>query len=287
MPESENLTLVVGGGSRIATALAPLLGAEGVQIVRRPSGQPSDIIVDDYGNIPPIAFRGVNCVINCVGVSSGTSANLRRINVDIPKYLAVAAKSAGVKRFIQISSFSVYGGAHLIDRSTQTAPASDYGHSKLAADQALLELSDNRFAVTLLRLPLIYGNASLGKLGQMLRLWRRAHVFPVPARDVSRAMIGVELAAEVIARLRSDPQVGVAFAADPLHFSYTEAAKVRRERLHILPVPRAVTRLVERVLPAIGNRLFADSRLMDSDNLAIAYGLRSRLYEDIGAAAID
>lgn len=278
--------LVVGGGSRIALALMALLGERAACIGRRDTGRPHNITVDDYDMIPPSAFGGRECVINCVGTSTGNAAHLNRVNVDMAHRFACAAKAAGARHFIHISSFSVYGGARVVEAQTRPAPTNDYGRSKLVADTALLALADERFAVTIVRLPLIYGHDSLGKLGQVLRIWARMRVFPVPAGDVARAMIGVPLSAEVIARLSETPRTGIVFAADPQPFTYARAARARSELLRKLFIPRRFTRLFERAVPSIGARLFADSRLADVDNLAISYNLASRLYHDIAVAEL-
>lgn len=280
--------LVVGGGSRIAEALVPLLGDVAAYAVRRPIGRPRELVVADYGAIPSAALTGMGCVINCAGVSTGDPAHLAAVNADLPHRLAIAAKAAGVRQLVHVSSFSVYGGAHAISCDTPEAPASDYGRSKQAGDAALLALADASFAVTILRLPLVYAPASLGKLGQLLALWTRVRVLPVPAGDIARAMIGVELSATVIARIAGEPLTGapgrIVFAADPEPFTYAAAADARRGRLYRLPVPRAWTRLAERIFPAVASRLFADSRLAEADNLAIRYGLSARLRRDIAAA---
>lgn len=280
--------LVIGGGSRIAAALVPLLGDTGVYVSRHSAGRAREAIVADYRDIPREVLVGARCVINCVGVSTGGAAHLKAINIDIAHGLAINAKAAGARHLIHISSFSVYGGAYAIDRETPAAPSSDYGRSKLAADIALLALADEDFAVTILRLPLIYEPQAMGKLRQLLRLWKRLGVLPIPAGDVARAMIGVELSGETIARLTDDPRTGVVFAADPTPFTYAGTVQARAraggEAFRSLPIPRRLARLVERVAPAIGGRLFADSRLADEDNLAIRYGLASRLHRDIAAA---
>ena len=277
---------MVGGTSRIGKALVPLLGNAATYLSRRPAGHPKEILTEDYGCPPETAWNGVTSVVNCVGISSGSACELEQINVDIPCRLAAAAKLRGVCHFVQISSFAVYGDANRIDAERATSPAGEYGRSKLKADARLLALADDHFAVTTLRLPLIYGHDSLGRLGQLLRLWRRLRVIPVPAGDVSRAMIGVELSAEVVARLATERQTRIVFAADPRPFTYADTSLTRRETLHRLPLPRSMTNLAARVMPAICGRLFADSCLAEKDNQAIRYHLASRLYHDIAAANI-
>lgn len=275
--------LIIGGDSRIARALTQLRGGEVRRILRRSPMRQSDVLVEDYAQLPASVFEGIECVINCVGISTGSAAVMERANVEIPLRAAQAAKAAGVRRFIHISSFSVYGGAQIIDRNTPVAPATDYGRSKLMADQALQALCDERFAVTMLRLPLIYGKESLGKVGQLLRLWQRLRVFPVPANDVSRAMIGVEMSGEVVNQLCSTDSRGIVFAADPQAFSYARISHAAGGRLRIVRFPQFLSGLAERIVPSIADRLFKDSRLSDEDNLAVTYNLKSRLYKDLVA----
>lgn len=242
--------------------------------------------VVDYDKFSADMFDGVDCVVNCVGVSNGEAALMQRINVDMPLALADAARAAGVRQLVHISSFSVYGGARLIDARTPVRPVGAYGRSKLAADTGLLALSDDDFAVATLRLPLIYSADSLGKLGQLLKLWTRLRVLPIPAADVSRAMISADLSAEVIVRLCADFGPGVRLAADPEPFTYAQAAAARSETLFRLPLPTMLTRMAERLAPSVAARLFADSHLADADNLATGYGIASRLYRDIAQATL-
>lgn len=286
MAARRDTILIVGGGSRIAASLARIAGERVLLVSRRPTGFSREIAVADYDRFLAEMFEGVCCVVNCVGISQGDAALMQRVNVDMPVALARAALASGVSRFIHVSSFSVYGGARRIDRRTPTAPATLYGQSKLAADDALLSLADAGFAVAALRLPLIYGRDSLGKLGRLLKSWARLRLWPVPADDVERAMIGTDVAAEVLVRLCDDSRSGILFAADPQPFTYAQAAAARPERLRCLPVPRALTRAAEHLAPAVAQRLFTDSRLADDDNLAIDYGIASRLYDDIAEATL-
>jgi UDP-glucose 4-epimerase len=212
---------------------------------------------------------------------------MEKVNVELPRRLALAARAAGAQHMIHLSSFAVYGGQRWIARDVAPNPTNSYGRFKLAGDTTLQSLATASFAVTILRLPMVYAAPSLGKLGQMLKLWHRIRLLPTPAGDIARAMIGVELTAEVIVRLLAEPLDGIAFAADPRPFTYLDAANSRGGGLYRLPVPRAIGRLVERSVPSIGGRLFADSRLAAHDNLAVRYGLESQLYRDIAAANPD
>lgn len=283
--------LLIGGGSRIAQLLAQRLGTRAACVSRRPTSRPGELIVEDYDAIPPSWFVGRRCVVQCVGTSVGDQETMERVNTRLPIAIAQAARSAGVADMVHVSSFSVYGRVRAIDSTTATTPVDVYGRSKLEADRALLALANDRFRVSVLRLPLVYGGRVSGKLEQLIRLWSRIRLLPVPAADVTRAMISIDLSADVIARLIDKPDCGlpdgpgrVILAADPRPFTYAEAARAVGG-LYRLPLPMALTRGVERMAPGIGNRLFADSILADADNVAVTLGFSSRLYRDIAAAA--
>lgn len=279
--------MVVGGGSRLAAQLRRRLPPGSLYVSRHGGlGDASDHRVDAYDAIPPELFDGIACVVNCVGLHKAAPDLLRRINVALPTSLAATARDRGVSRFIHVSSFSIYGDAAVIDRTTPECPTSPYGRSKCEADHALMALDAPGFATTLLRLPMLYDAGSLGKLGQLLRAWRALRFVPVPAGDVERAMIGRELAAEIVAHLIAAPRRGVVLAADPEPFAYRRAAAVRQEALGRLVLPAALTSLARRAAPALAARLLGDSRLSEQANLAIELGLASRLYADIAAARL-
>lgn len=284
--ETGSRVLVVGGGSRLAGALAAHLPGNTVFVARRPCGLPGERLVAGYADLPDELFPGADCVINCVGISKGPTDLLHRVNETLPAGIAESARRAGVARFIHVSSFSVYGKAETVAAATPEQPGSAYGRSKLAGDRRLLALARCGFGVTVLRLPMLYEAGSLGKLGAMLRAWRRLRLMPVPRGDVRRAMIGVELAAEILARLVREPRDGVILAADPQPFSYQQARAARPEPLHPLALPVPLTALARVAAPALARRLFASSDLPARDNLAIELGLPSRLYADIAAARL-
>lgn len=279
--------LVVGAGSRIAHALVPLLGAQRCRVVGRSPAEPATrteyVQAASYEAIPAAAFDGISTVVNCVGVTKGAQELLELVNVTTAINLASRSKESGASHLIQISSFSVYGGAHAIGAATLPSPSTEYGKSKLAADVALSALGDEHFMVSILRLPLIYSTDAPSKLSRLIHWWAKIGVMPVPTGDVLRAMIGVELTAEVITELVAQPRGGVIFASDPAPFTYSDAARTRKETLRCLRIPRAIARIAERIVPSIGGRLFADSSLAANENFAVSHGLSSRLYHDIAA----
>ena len=98
----------------------------------------------------------------------------RRMNADLPVTLAQAAKAAGARHFVQLSSAAAIASSsasgEMITDASPPRPSSPYGRSKLAADEALAELADERFAVVSLRPPAIFGPG----VGAWFALYNRA-----------------------------------------------------------------------------------------------------------------
>src|SRR4029077_19715990 len=85
--------------------------------------------VEDAGAVEA-ATRGVDAVVHCAGlVKARNEDELRHINVDGTRNLVSAAKGAGAKRFVHLSSLEAAGPAD--DRRpvpvTQEKPCTAYG----------------------------------------------------------------------------------------------------------------------------------------------------------------
>ena len=78
-----------------------------------------------------------------------------KVNRDLAIDVAAKAKADGVKQFVFLSSMSVYGmESGVITRDTVPLPKSNYGKSKLQAEEGIIPLADNSFAVAVIRPPM-------------------------------------------------------------------------------------------------------------------------------------
>lgn len=92
-----------------------------------------------------------------------------------------------------------YGKKKVIDENTVPAPANFYGDSKLQADVAVRELSDEKFKVIVLRPPMIYGRGSKGNYQTLSKL---AKILPVfPDVDNERSMLYIENLCEFLCQI--------------------------------------------------------------------------------------
>lgn len=85
-------------------------------------------------------FDGIDVVINAAGLAAPDGAARDRMtgaNAVLPVVAALAARRAGVGRFVQLSSAAVQGDRPRLDESDDLAPFSAYSRSKALAERAL------------------------------------------------------------------------------------------------------------------------------------------------------
>ncbi len=154
---------------------------------------------------PPGALAGVETVIHlaarthAVDESGDTEGLYRAINVDGTRRLLEAAKSAGVRRFVFVSSVKAMGegGDGVQDETATPVPATWYGKTKRAAETMVMDGSWPHEAVVL-RPALMYGKGVAGNVGRMIEAVRAGRFPPVPEVGNSRSMVHGDDAAHAI-----------------------------------------------------------------------------------------
>lgn len=147
----------VKGSVRDASLLHSLpLGVEGVNLGPLENSSLSKEIFFGIDTVIHLAAR-----VHVMGKDSLESLDaFRSVNVIGTERLARAAVSAGVKRFIFVSSVKVNGEGplHAYTERDIPNPQDAYGISKYEAENVLREISDETgLDVVILRLPLVYG----------------------------------------------------------------------------------------------------------------------------------
>lgn len=144
-------------------------GADVLPDAERPGYEPHVIDVRDGDAVSRAmsAFRP-DAVFHCAAVLAHdreNRANLWSSNVDGTERLAEAARRSGVKAFVFISSNCLWGTdfGRPIKEDDPPAPVEIYGRSKLAAERALLSLSDLP-PIKILRTPTIVAAGRMGLL---------------------------------------------------------------------------------------------------------------------------
>lgn len=151
-------------------------------------------------------FDGIDAVIHAAfdhlpgryrGGEGDDPDRFRRINLDGSIRLFEAARHAGVKRFVFLSSRAVYDGVAPGTRLTENLslqPTSLYGEIKLLGEQALAALNAPGFATSSLRLTGVYGDLKPNKWDGLFADYLAGREIPVRAgtevhgRDAGQAV---------------------------------------------------------------------------------------------------
>jgi len=227
------------------------------------------------------ALHDVHAVVHCaarVHVMHDTSADplseFRHANVAGTLHLARQAASAGVRRFVFLSSVKVLGESSAPGRPLHPdavpAPQDAYAVSKLEAEGGLRSLAAaTGMEVVIIRPPLVYGPGVKGNFAALVRWIQRGRPLPFGAVENRRSLVALdnlvsfaELCADVE---RSPAAANQAFlVADGADESTAELvrkiARAYGTQARLVSVPPALMRWGARIL---GKQAAAD-RLLGS-----------------------
>ncbi|WP_088031976.1 NAD-dependent epimerase/dehydratase family protein [Evansella clarkii] len=160
-------------------------------------------------------FSNYKVVIYVAGIAhkKETKENAKEyyeVNRDLTYAVAVKAKADKVQQFIFLSSMSVYGlDTGIIEENTPLKPKSNYGISKLQAEELLKTLDDQEFHVAILRPPMIYGKGCKGNYKRLSKLARITPFFPMI--ENKRSMVYIDNLSEFIKQLVDKEKSGIFF----------------------------------------------------------------------------
>jgi len=141
------------------------------------------------------ALMGCGAVVHTaarVHVMSDSASNplieFRRVNVDGTLHLARQAASAGVRRFVFVSSVKVNGECTAagppFTAADNAAPQDAYGISKMEAEQGLRQIANETgMEVVIVRPPLVYGPGVKANFASLMRAVQRG--IPLPLASVT------------------------------------------------------------------------------------------------------
>ena len=216
------------------------------------------------------SFSGYNSVFHVAGIAhqKETKENAHlyyEINRDLAIETAKKAKTDGVPQFIFLSSMSVYGmDVGTITKDTEPSPKSNYGKSKLQAEEGILQLAEEHFKVCVLRPPMVYGNGCRGNFNFIVKFALRSPVFPKTSNK--RSMIYIDNLCSFVEVLADRELFGVFF---PQNRDYVRtddmvkrsAAAIGRN-VHLSPLLGSLVRLAMpfsgRIKKAFGTLIYED-----------------------------
>jgi nucleoside-diphosphate-sugar epimerase len=202
-----SLVLVTGASGFVGRALVPALVTAGHTVraaSRRAPGFAPPVEAAVHGNLNhgdpgaanwPVLVDGVDFIVHLAGIAHTgpgvPAADYDRVNHRATAALAAAARAAGTRRMVFVSSIRAQTGAqadHVLIEADAPAPSDAYGRSKLAAETAVARSGVD---FTVLRPVLAYGPGVKGNLQALARL--AALWVPVPFGGLAnrRSLLGL------------------------------------------------------------------------------------------------
>lgn len=159
------------------------------------------------------ALQGVDVVVHTAGrahnlLAGETEDQFDRINVGATQSLLEAAASAGVKRFIFLSSIGVLGERHAVPvtESAAPAPTQAYGRSKLRAEQAVQAFcTEHSIEYVIVRPTLVYSAAAPGNFRRLLGLVARGWPLPFKGLSGQRSFVALDNVCQFLVLLLQHP----------------------------------------------------------------------------------
>jgi nucleoside-diphosphate-sugar epimerase len=285
---------VTGAGGFVGAALCSFLTQTG-WLVRT---DPLRLMVH------PDKWRGVMTGMQCVvhlaarvhqlNANPNAEAEYHETNVAGSRFAAEQAVSAGVRRFVFLSSIKVNGeGGELPYHSTdQPDPQDAYGISKLAAERAIREVCEmGKIECVIIRPPLIFGPGVKANFRRLMNLVDLG--LPLPLRSIHnrRSLVGLSNLVGFIETCMTHPSAGgkTWLIADEESVSTPELlrriAQHMARRIFLVPVsPKLLRRFAEPLRMRAEIARLCDSLLIDASPARVDLGWRPTHSLDIELA---
>lgn len=269
--------LIIGANGHLGEALLRELGTDRAIAVTRAGRAVQSgfehVELQSHHHLPPDILAQCDAVINAAGRIAGDPGALDDANILLPVNVARAAAAAGLRKMVQVSSFSIFGSAEAISGHIVDHPQNAYARSKLRAEQQLEGLKTPEFSIECMRLPFMFSVEKPALLLPLLKMATRLRIIPTN-RDGSlqRSMITYSDAAKQLITALDSKRASVTASADPQFFTLPLLQTILAEeagiKIRILPIPGFAVHWVTKLLPAVGRRLFKSSILDPCANCA-------------------
>jgi nucleoside-diphosphate-sugar epimerase len=230
-------------------------------LLRRPTSVPlptASAVIGDLARPQNMsaALAGVDAVIHSAGIAHAMSGvpedDYRIFNTEATVGLARAAKRAGAKRFVFLSSIRAQCGPAadtVLNERDEPQPTDAYGKSKLAAERGLADLDLDWVS---LRAVLVYGPGVKGNMAQLVRLARLPLPLPFGSLAGHRSLLALENLSAAIETVLSVPSAlrRAFIVADPRPLTIADMISAMRQGLgrrpNVFPFPVSVLHLLLR-----------------------------------------
>ena len=266
--------LIAGAGSYIGESFKEFLS-------QWPDEYKVDVIGTKGLDPKPEMFNGIDAIFCVAGIAhiKETAENRHLyfdVNRDLVIKIAKAAKAAGVKQFILLSSMSVYGlEVGRITKDMEPKPVTAYGQSKLEADEEIKKLDDENFIFTCLRPPMVYGKKCTGNYQTLRKLALKSPVFPQV--NNTRSMIYICNLCEFVKECIEFERRGIFFPQNAEYTNTSEMVKqIAEEHGKKIRLTKAFNWAIKIVPVNVVKKVFGDL-VYESVDTVSKYGLRESI----------
>ena len=215
-------------------------------------------------NFNDLTLNGIDTVVHLSALVHQMGGSAKKeyyeINVLQTINLAKKAKESGVEHFIFMSTIAVYGiEIGIIKKDSDCNPITNYGKSKLKAEQELLKLKDNNFKITIIRPPIVYGYKAPGNMKSLISLIKNISVLPFANIQNRRSMVYIGNLCHLINEIIAQKQEGIFLASDDEVISITKLikliAKELNKKIYLIEIP-FFRLFLKKIKPNIYKRLY-------------------------------
>lgn len=262
---------IIGSDSYIATQLYHRFEHDDLRLFTYKASAKEGEVVKDLFSIDVNDFIGVDTVINFAAMvhlpEPKDDSDFVRVNTLLPIHLARVAKEAGVKHYVQMSSISVYGDVTQYKEDSPYNPEGVYGRTKLNADQALVELANDKFIISLIRPPMVYGGGlSPGNMQKIIRVAMKGVPLPVKGLNNKRDVIHVYNLIEALLLIIDQSLGGIFLPSDKKSISTEDIVDLTgvysHTRIRKVVLPAIAKRFIVKLKPILYQKLFGDSKVV-------------------------
>jgi len=217
----------------------------------------------------PCDFNCIEAVICLSGISHGNPENGFASEHSILSHkisaFARRAKESGVNHFIFFSTVGLYGSrgylngqTSLLDEQSICAPNTAYGRLKFSTEKAILSLEDDKFTVSIIRSPIVYGKDAPGNMAKLKRLVKLCPILPFNYSNNRRSMVCIDNLL-YFTKLVIDKRVsGIFIPQDKETYSIKQIVTAISSEIFLFKFPRIIFLLLVKIKPQMMASLYGN-----------------------------
>lgn len=217
------------------------------------------------------SFENYDVIIHLAALVHNNQPNAKIIdymntNYHLTRELAKKAKDDGVSQFIFFSTMGVFGMNGSINEKceitqlTPYKPKSAYDYSKLLAERDIQKLINDKFAINIVRPPMIYGKEGPGNFAKLIKVANLSRIFPKYHNE--RSVIHIDNLYKHILHLLKNEKSDITHPQNMEYMNTNTALSLIRNHLGKsselieIPVPNFINKIIEKA--NIANKIYGN-----------------------------